>query len=489
MNPPTPSKKISPQMRLLQKVQNSPKASGSQTPLRGGRFSLLPMISTPPLSHIKKVVNPFEAALTERLHLPAICSPSLFHRPSTPPHSSTQFEWTMEQVSVLNPATIEAHETQFINSPDPDVEKRAQAAISAYFREQHIVPSPIESALRGGKILYRVEDDAEEVPAPPGKRVGVAQTVLTLPPRLPKEVEDALAPFFTFTADQQQPPSAEDGADGYDQEKIDASLRRKLFGPPEDTDGEQEIEEDEADAVVMPPPQQMWTNTPENWGKKFRGRNFDSPNNRSSFSPNLSDTPIKRETFGSLSPIGKLSASGGNYKARSSTSSIYQSTPERLSTRSGSEHSVEMSPDMGPMQKSMEMSLVYAEVEEEPMQLSQNDTLAIHETPIRCRSASRKNLSHSFSQIADTDDGMEFFGGRTEVAKRDTPQVTFTRTDSGFNDGSCDTMDNKENLDPMTTGVKLFPTPSGTFDQDVSMMLPGLLPDSRMVSSTPWKGH
>lgn len=30
------------------------------------------------------------------------------------------------------------------------------------------------------------------------------QTVLTLPPTLPKEIEDALKPFFTYTQNQQQ---------------------------------------------------------------------------------------------------------------------------------------------------------------------------------------------------------------------------------------------------------------------------------------------
>ncbi|XP_059607438.1 protein aurora borealis [Phlebotomus argentipes] len=446
MNPSTPCKKISPQMRLLERQQESQQSSGSQTPLRGSRFHLLPMISTPPLSHIKRVVNPFEASLTERLHLPAICSPSLFNRPSTPPHSSTQFEWTMEQVSLLNPATIEAHETQFLNSPNPDVEARAQAAISTYFREQHVVPSPIDPPMRQKPILYSEEQDSSIAPEP-GKRNGIAQTVLTLPPRLPKDVEDALAPFFTFTSDQQQPPE-----EVYDQEKVDSSLRRKLFGPLEDS-GDDEEEEDEVDAVVMPPPRQNWTNTPENWTKKFSGRSLDSPHDRSSFSPNLT---IQRETFGSLSPIGKLSVTGEQQKARSSTSSIYQSTPERL----GSELSVEMSP--GVSTKAMDVS----EVDEERMQMSQSDILAIHETPMRCRSMSRKNLSHSFSQIMDSEDGMEFFG-RTDGARVEMKDV-FTRTDSGFNDGSCDTMDNKENLDPMAMeGVS----------QDVSMM----------ISSTPAK--
>lgn len=53
--------------------------------------------------------------------------------------SSTQFEWTIEEVSSLKPANVEAHETQFISSQiDPAEEAKAQAAISSYFKEKLI---------------------------------------------------------------------------------------------------------------------------------------------------------------------------------------------------------------------------------------------------------------------------------------------------------------------------------------------------------------
>lgn len=69
-----------------------------------------------------------------------INSPSLFHRPATPQLCSTQleFEWTIDEVSSLNPANVEAHETQFVSVIDPEVEAKAQAAISSYFKEQII---------------------------------------------------------------------------------------------------------------------------------------------------------------------------------------------------------------------------------------------------------------------------------------------------------------------------------------------------------------
>lgn len=49
-----------------------------------------------------------------------------------------EFEWTIDEVSSLNPANVEAHETQFVSIIDPDVEAKAQAAISSYFKERII---------------------------------------------------------------------------------------------------------------------------------------------------------------------------------------------------------------------------------------------------------------------------------------------------------------------------------------------------------------
>lgn len=62
-------------------------------------------------------------------------SPSLFHRPATPQLCSTQFEWTIDEVSSLNPANVEAHETQFVSVVDPEFEAKAQAAITTFFKE------------------------------------------------------------------------------------------------------------------------------------------------------------------------------------------------------------------------------------------------------------------------------------------------------------------------------------------------------------------
>lgn len=207
------------------------------------------------------VHNPFEAALVERLHLPLIGSPSLFQRPSTPlPHSSPQFEWTIDDVSALNPTHVEAHETQFISVHDPEQEARAQAAIATYFREKLVVPSPVDCPLRKRcieQLLPAAKRKRKALVRKAPQRDAVCQTVLTIPPHVSAELENALRPFCTFTADQQQQaesaaaasasPSncrasngdlnddqddadeAEDEEDVIDHDARDASLRRKLF--------------------------------------------------------------------------------------------------------------------------------------------------------------------------------------------------------------------------------------------------------------------
>lgn len=68
----------------------------------------------------------------------SISSPSLFQRPTTPRHNSTQFEWTIDDVSSLAPANVEVSELQYQQVNDPELEERAQAAINSYFKENEI---------------------------------------------------------------------------------------------------------------------------------------------------------------------------------------------------------------------------------------------------------------------------------------------------------------------------------------------------------------
>lgn len=91
------------------------------------------------------------------------------------------------------------------------------------------VPSPIDCQLRNQKI-FLPSRGGSAVKRP--RRDAICQTELTLPPLLPKEIEDLLRPYFSYTIDQQQSPSKFncDTSIAIDHDARDASLRRKLFG-------------------------------------------------------------------------------------------------------------------------------------------------------------------------------------------------------------------------------------------------------------------
>lgn len=96
-----------------------------------------------------------------------------------------------------------------------------------------LVPSPDECPLRDQKIIISRDNQQTRV-----MRDNCCQTELTLPPILPKDVEDVLRPYFTFTQNQQKLPIIDcdssfnttmQSATEIDHDARDASLRRKLF--------------------------------------------------------------------------------------------------------------------------------------------------------------------------------------------------------------------------------------------------------------------
>ncbi|KAF5307904.1 hypothetical protein FQR65_LT06471 [Abscondita terminalis] len=175
-------------------------------------FRLLPSISTPP-PRIFKVNNPFESHLTERLHRPMF-SPSVFNVQSV--KTDDKFKWTIEDISLLKPADIdEGNVEQFeCNEHDSEIESTAQARIESYFSEKHIVPSPFDVAVNNAPLLSESGDKQKSF-----KEFvdGTAQTILTLPPILPEQLEAVLKPYFSYHADQQQDENGRN------------SLYRKLF--------------------------------------------------------------------------------------------------------------------------------------------------------------------------------------------------------------------------------------------------------------------
>ncbi|XP_058836322.1 protein aurora borealis [Topomyia yanbarensis] len=430
----------------------------SRTAAGTGRFNLLPVMQTPPSRLVNgKVINPFEAHLAERLHLPLICSPSLFHRPSTP-HSGNpqQFEWTIDEVSYLGPANVEPHETQFMDTPDPVLEAKAQAAISAYFSEQNIVPSPIDCQLRKQKIILN-SDCSENISfvgrSSKRKRDGITQTVLTFPPILPREIEELLAPFCSYHNNQQQNHAkANDSDASIDHEARDASLRRKLFncmnastatGSDRDDSLEQLDLRSLSPAPVTP---ELDKGLVQNLK---RSRCFGSQEIQ--IAPgDISISPVvAKESFGALSPISKSSTSPSPMKPASNSTelpdhdAIYRSTPEKpnstvfqLNCSSVNSHhmSVELSESFRG-EKHADTTVEFTEEElsyedkafgssQSTSSVSQHPTTPLRHTS-REKRCNRKNLSRSFLLYSD-EDRLEEENEEQQLLVNELPQRSFS---------------------------------------------------------------
>ncbi|XP_049298816.1 protein aurora borealis [Anopheles funestus] len=474
--------------------------SSSCNTTTGSRFNLLPVLQTPPSRIFKgRIVNPFEAHLSERFHLPMIGSPSLFQRPSTPQNSSiTQFEWTIDEVSSLGPANVEPHETQFIETPDPVAEARVQAAISTYFKEHSIVPSPIDCPLRNQKIvLSKDSSNAGSTASGSGQankkvRNGICQTVLSFPPHLPKEIEDVLQKYLTYNEDQQQKHDASLNASSVssiDHDARDASLRRKLFNTSavlDDRDSDASGASrygssiDDFDLRALSPAPE----SPEVLVVREKASEQDLKRSRYYGSQEMLNHVVESDadsSFGALSPISKSLVSTSPIDAceqyHSDADAIYRSTPEPSTTFHGDNISVELNESRQYMSASLkhtELTNVLADAnlsndaERSNILSSQSFDCSLmtqHSiTPLRGyrrkdsnrRTTNRKNLSQSFLQISDKDriegsilkqsDGNEPIA-RTTVMKALSPIkenialsetvphcANLYRTDSGFNE-------------------------------------------------------
>ncbi|ALC45045.1 bora [Drosophila busckii] len=476
----------------------------STTPTDGAKPNASPQmcssatVCTPPPKRQQKVRNPFENALAERLHLPLIASPSLFQcRTRTPQLCSTQFEWDIEEVSQLKPADVEPHETQFHDSPDPEQESKAQLAISTFFKESHIVPSPVDCPLRKQRIILSEIDDNTPISnkTKPRRRDCEVQTELTLPPVLPPALEEALRPYL------QPHLAARNCKSGSSVDLFNSSMRRKLFDLQNivvlgELDQQQQIH--------------MVGSSPQGKQTLFAGRLSDSPGEEGSssfgcLSPirNLCGLPIgtpddgngkRKHLFQDMQDIPSPIAPSEHLSRRTqqpSTSSNNNNmtlseltgtarvackfTPDRSSSPMALEYSTDCSINQrvsrlhvdsikqlsGQVKQQSEPQLFEPEtdydtddVDEDAMQLSTlsfNCSSSNSDTPRghrRGRSANRKNLSQSFS--ANLLDEPEELLEEVIVTDKPAPSATtdsiqtvqrigFCRTDSGFNETSSTT--------------------------------------------------
>ncbi|XP_014215138.1 uncharacterized protein LOC106644237 [Copidosoma floridanum] len=213
-------------------------------------LSLLPHHITPPSGLTKFIArNPFEAELTSKLHV-SVMSPTVFSKvPNSSHKKSPGFTWNIDELALIHPAKIDEFPMQQTYCSDPESEIHAQEAISRFFSENQIVPSPYDDKNND----YNKRDDMETpvksqeqlnlskeiLRQKKEKKDNSAQTILTLPPILPPHVEEILKPYFNFTQDQ--------NCETEEANNSNTSLRRKLFFNNDDS------QDDSSNSISTPP--------------------------------------------------------------------------------------------------------------------------------------------------------------------------------------------------------------------------------------------
>ena len=203
--------------------------------------------------------NPFDSC-AETFLLPTV-SPSLFKEVISPNAAREtdpgNFRWSIEQMALLNPASIEmpSHHSSVDTPKDPDYERKVQDAIDKYFSRCCVLPSPwttnlARSTTKKDDLLskYSLPTNPNFTPRlPSGNRNRVysgpakckqanqsasskssvaCQTSLSFPSLLPPALEAALAPYMNV---QQMHKTRDDRSVENSFSFGNTSLRRRLL--------------------------------------------------------------------------------------------------------------------------------------------------------------------------------------------------------------------------------------------------------------------
>ncbi|CAG9560553.1 unnamed protein product [Danaus chrysippus] len=198
--------------------------------------------ATPPTKG--KIRNPFDKVLIEKLHKP-ICSPGMCKIYKKKNRGS--FRWDIDQACVLVPADIVACNSQFEPSPDVALEKIAEEANEKFFSQEMVMPSPMETSKKVIPLQTSLETSIQintSIKESIVTRDVSAQTILTLPPKLPPELENLLKTYYTYTQDQSQ--------NIFDEYEVTAngSLRRKLFFEERDIENSDHYDSEQTDDEI-----------------------------------------------------------------------------------------------------------------------------------------------------------------------------------------------------------------------------------------------
>ncbi|CAH0555442.1 unnamed protein product [Brassicogethes aeneus] len=191
-------KNKTPKSKIIGKVLNA-----------NSPFSSFPSFSTPP-SRFVKIFNPFSQHLVERLHLPTLSgSPSVFNPIEK---EQDKFKWSIDNISKFQPADIdETTIDQHVFDDDSHLESIVQDKIDKFFSEKVIIPSPMTNEVKSRALVC----SHSPMRRPIKQSVTCStQTTLTLPPKLPPHVEEALKPYFCYSEEK---------------DNVNTSLHHQLF--------------------------------------------------------------------------------------------------------------------------------------------------------------------------------------------------------------------------------------------------------------------
>jgi len=173
---------------------------------------------------IKVLKNPFDANLTEHLHLETF-SPSVFSKVLSPSDDQDS-NWRIEHVALLNPTEFSPNLPTHL--ADPNIEAEAQEKILQFFSQKQIAPSPWSQPR--SRLLGRSKNKTpgEALQAQPVLKSAWTQTSLSFPPILPLEVEEVLSQYMNDPQDLTG-FSGTSSSECDDSSLNTSSLRRKLF--------------------------------------------------------------------------------------------------------------------------------------------------------------------------------------------------------------------------------------------------------------------
>ncbi|XP_057374627.1 protein aurora borealis-like isoform X1 [Daphnia carinata] len=170
--------------------------------------------------------NPFDANLTEHLHLETF-SPSVFSRVLSPSEDQDS-NWRIEHVALLNPTDFSPNFNHHLT--DPTTEAEAQEKILQFFSQKQIAPSPWSHPRTRVLARSKSKTPGEVSPSQATCKNVWTQTSLSFPPVLPLEVEEILSQYMNDPQDHTAAQSSTSSNSECDDSSLNASsLRRKLF--------------------------------------------------------------------------------------------------------------------------------------------------------------------------------------------------------------------------------------------------------------------